>query len=202
MRKADLRKNHDDLDAALSRYRAFMEKVVGAQRVVSTAIEKRDLAESAVLRLCAWWEYFVDEHLVDCVNCDSSMLSTFFGLDIPPHPSKSLCQALLFGDKYSDFRSFGDLKGFSKKVLVAAANPFLAVSKKHAEVIDQTYTIRNYLSHYSFKARRSLMALYKKEYNMTRFLEPGQFLLGYEGKRLWAIFEAFQCASADMKASY
>lgn len=200
MRKSDLRHNHGPFDEALGRYRTFMQKVIDAQRVVSTAVEKRDLAESVLLRLCAQWEAFVDEHLVDCVNRDHSNLNTFFGATIPKHPSKDLCQALLYGDTYRDFKSFGDLKGFSKKVLPEASNPFLTVSAANAGKIDEAYKIRNYLSHYSEKARRSLMAMYKTEYNMDRFLEPGQFLLAYNARRLWAYFDAFEGASAQMKA--
>ena len=159
MRKADLAKNHKGFDAALTRYRAFMAKVLNAQRVVASSVEKRDIAESVVLRVCSWWEYFVDEHLVDCVNCDSSQLSQFFGVTIPPHPSKALCQVLLFGDTYRDFKSVSDLKGFSKKVLPGTSNPFSAISVTHAKLIDEVYVIRNYLSHYSFRAGRSLERL-------------------------------------------
>ena len=44
--------------------------------------------------------------------------------------------------------------------------------------------------------------LYKNKYDMDRFLEPGQFLLAYNSRRLWAYFDAFEGASNDMKASY
>jgi hypothetical protein len=49
----------------------FLAKVVHSERVIKTAQEKRDLAESVLLRICAYWESFVDEHLIDCVNVDS-----------------------------------------------------------------------------------------------------------------------------------
>lgn len=78
MRKSDLKKNHSPFDDAIHRYRDFAEKIVDAQRVVGTAAEKRDIAESVLLRLCANWERFVDEHLVDCVNCNHSRLSKYF----------------------------------------------------------------------------------------------------------------------------
>jgi hypothetical protein len=200
MRKANLRQNHEPFDAALGRYRAFMEKVVEAQRVVASMVEKRDIAESVLLRLCANWEAFVDEHLVDCINCDHSLLTKFFGVSIPKNPSKDLCQALVFGDTYRDFKSFGDLKTFSKKILPAASNPFLEVSTGHSKKIDEVYKIRNYLSHYSAKGRRSLMIMYRDEYEMDRCLEPGQFLLAYRAKRLWTYFDAFEGASTVMKA--
>jgi hypothetical protein len=78
----------------------------------------------------------------------------------------------------------------------------LVLASNHADRIDEVYTIRNYLSHYSHASRRSLHYVYKRKYGMSRFLEPGQFLLGYGGRRLWAYFDAFEGASDDMNAFY
>ena len=200
MRKADLNKNHKSLDERIARYRSFLDRIIAAQRVIGSALEKRDVAESVLLRLCANRECFVDEHLVDCVNVDPSRLEEFLGVPLPVHPGKNLCTALIFGDTYRDFPSFGALKGFSRKLLPDHSNPFLEVSKEHAKLIDEAYTIRNYLSHYSARAKRSLHRMYRDEYEMTRFLEPGQFLLAYNARRLWTYFGAFEGASAKMKA--
>lgn len=200
MRKSDLKKNHGPLDGAIERYRVFMDKIINAQRVISTAEEKRDIAESVLLRLCACWERFIDEHLVDCVNRDHTKLSQHFAVTIPDNPSWDLCHALIIGSSYKDFRSFGDLKGYSKKILPDESNPFLQVSTAHTKKIDEVYAIRNYLSHYSAASRRTLMNVYKSEYQMGKFLEPGQFVLAYNAERLWAYFDAFEGASADMLA--
>lgn len=202
MRKSDLKKNHAPFDSAVARYRGFMEKIVNAERVIGTAPEKRDLAESVLLRLCANWESFVDEHLVDCVNRDHTQLSKHFAVSIPENPSWDLCHALIIGESYKDFKSFGALKGFSKKILPEDSNPFLCISKAHTDRIDEAYTIRNYLSHYSSAGRRALMNVYKSKYEMERFLEPGQFLLAYDADRLWKYFDAFEGASTDMKTWY
>lgn len=200
MRKSDLKKNHQPLDDAIARYRAFMDKIINAQRVISTSKEKRDIAESVLLRLCACWERFIDEHLVDCVNRNHTRLSKHFAVKIPNHPSWDLCHALIIGASYKDFRSFGDLKGYSKKILPDDSNPFLQVSVARTKKIDEVYTIRNYLSHYSAASRRALINVYKSEYKMDRFLEPGQFVMAYNAQRLWTYFDAFQGASADMLA--
>ena len=202
MRKADLKKNHDSLDEAIDRYHVFLGKIIGAQRVVSTAAEKRDIAESVLLRLCAHWESFVEEHLIDCINVDHSKLKEYFHVIIPSNPSKNLCQALILGPGYKDFHSMDDMKRFSKKILHPSSNPFLAISRPHSKGIDEVYKIRNYLAHYSSAARRSLHSMYRGEYGMTRFLEPGQFLLGYNARRLWSYIDHFKGASADMKATY
>lgn len=200
MRKSDLKKNHVPLDAAIARYREFLARIIDAQRVVSTLVEKRDIAESVLLRLCAHWERFLDEHLVDCVNRYHGKLSAHFAVTIPANPSWELCHALIIGATYKDFKSFGDLKGFSKKILPDNSNPFLAITASHTKRIDEVYSIRNYLSHYSAASRRVLMSIYRNEYSMSKFLEPGQFVLAYDARRLWSYFDAFKGASSDMLA--
>lgn len=175
-----------------------MQRIIVAQRVISSAQEKRDLAESVLLRLCANWESFVDEHLVDCVNVDHSKLEDFLGVPIAAHPGKNLCTALIFGGGYRDFASFGQLKGFTKKLLPTSSNPFLEVTPTQSKRIDEVYTIRNYLSHYSARSKRALRYLYRVEYDVSRFQEPGQFLLAYKARRLWSYFDAFEGASRRM----
>ncbi|MFV2043777.1 MAG: hypothetical protein ACC700_11155 [Anaerolineales bacterium] len=202
MRKADLEKNHRAFDRALARYRSFTERIIAAQRVISNKTEKEDLIESVLLRLCANWERFVDEHLVDCVNVDHSKLNDFLGVPIPRNPTRNLCEALLIGANYLDFRSFGDLKGYSRKVLPDASNPFLAVASSNINKIDETFKLRNYVAHYSSAARRSLDRMYKNVYKLAKFVEPGRFLIAYDGRRLWKYFDAFQGASQDMKDWY
>ena len=200
MRKSDLFNRHTSFDSALDRYRTFSNKVMNAQRVISTAEEKRDLSESVILRLIANWESFVDEHLVACVNRDHSKLNKFLGVTIHSHPDMNLCRALIFGDGYRDFKETSALIGFSKKLLADSSNPFLAISKRHKNKIDDMYKLRNYLAHYSAKSRRILWHMYKTKYHYRRWIEPGMFLAGDKGKRLWECFDAFEGASSDMKA--
>lgn len=202
MRKADLAVNHRELDAALERYRGFMEKAIAAQRVIRTAQEKRDLAESVLLRLLANWERFVDEQLVDCVNIDHSKLSEYVGVNIGPHPTKNTCEAILFGGGYRDFPSYGALKGFSKKVLPESSNPFIQVHSSRTSAIDEMYKLRNYLAHYSSPARRALHRMYCDKYHYTNFIEPGRFLLGNNAQMLWHYFDMLEGLSEDMKAWY
>jgi hypothetical protein len=151
-----------------------MDKIINAERVIGTAGENRD----------------------------HSKLSEYFSVSIPQNPSWDLCHALIIGSTYTNFPSFGALKGYSKKILLDASNPFLAISPTHTEKIDEVYKIRNYLSHYSKASSRSLMHVYSTKYSMQRFLEPGQFLLAYDAQRLWGYFDGFAGASNDMKAWY
>jgi len=90
MRKADLLARHDGFRYDVDWYRDFLNRVTAARRVLSAAVDKREVAEMIVLRLCAHWEYYIDELLVAAINRDHSRLSEHFGVTIPPHPSKEL----------------------------------------------------------------------------------------------------------------
>jgi hypothetical protein len=136
------------------------------------------------------------------VNVDHSQLNEYLGVTIPRNPSHAVCQAVLFGGGYKDFRSIGDLKGFSRKILPEASNPFIQCGTGHCDTIDEVFKIRNYLAHYSAAARRALDRVYKDRYGLHRFAEPGRFLLARNGRRLWSYFDAFEGASSDMKAWY
>ena len=198
MRKADLRKSHRALETTLERQADFARRVLGAKRVISGAADKRDLMEAILLRVCARWERFVETQLVVCVNRNPQKLGEYLQADVPAHPSKSLCRALLYGRGYRDFKSCGELKGTARAALPPAKNPFDRIRSEDESLIDEAFQIRNYLSHYSDHARRKLARVYLERYKLRRFREPGQFLAAEGGRRLLAFIAAFQSASKSM----
>ena len=200
MNKSDILAKHDGFLDTIEWYREFLSRIIAAKRVLGNVAEKRELAESNVLRLCAHWEYYIDELIVASVNRNHSKLSEHFGVPIPEHPSYALCQALIFGDGYRDFPSFSSLKRFSKRILPDTGNPFIRIHSSHWKKIDEIYAIRNYLSHYSFKAKRTLLRMYQNNHGMARFMEPGQFLLAYNASRLGEYLYAFEGAATNMKS--
>ena len=75
------------------------------------------------------------------------------------------------------------------------------ISHKKITSIQFTYSLRNYLSHYSDFSRRKLFEAYKKHYAMNRFMEPGQFLFANKGKRFSELISNFKFTSISMKQS-
>jgi len=198
MRKADLRKNHEAFEEVLRRYGDFLGRMLGARRVVRAAEDKREITESALLRICAYWESLVVAEFVDCLNIDSSRLAEHLGVVLPKHLSLSLCEAILLRDGYFDFRSVGDLKSRAKKMLPDHVDPFAKISNAVAREIDEVFVIRNYLAHRSKAARRSLERMYSSAYGFERFREPGAFLLANGYERLKQYVGAFLQASQQM----
>jgi len=183
-------------------YIDFLERTIGAERaapVGGTKDDKAEIIESSIIRVCALWETLVENDLIDCLNLDSTKLSKYLQLDLPDHLNKDLCEAILLGTTYLDFKKVGNIKGFAKNILPPYINPFRLIEGPTEKKIDEAYTMRNYISHYSSKAKRGLCRMYQNSYNIRRFREPGDFLLSYGGNRLNPYITAFLDASEQMR---
>ena len=91
----------------------------------------------------------------------------------------------------------------SRQILIDQCNPFILISKSDLSKIDEFFIIRNYLSHYSYAAKRLLMNMYTKRYKMKRFVEPGVFLLARDSKddipRLGVYINVIKSIARDME---
>ena len=164
---------HLDLNSAID----LLMKIETSRRVVRTADEKASIFEAFTLRICALWESLVEELFIGCLNRDTSTFVKTTGFKLPKHITKDMSKAVLLGLDYLDFKSMGNLKSVSRKILVDHCNPFTTISNEKARKIDEFFKIRNYLSHYSHASRRSLHNMYKDRYRMRKFVEPGFFLM-------------------------
>ena len=134
------------------------------------------------------------------MNINCSKYREELQLKLPEHPSKDLCEAILVGPGYLDFKNVGDIKGFAKKVLPDDINPFkLIKNNPTGKRINELYIMRNYLSHYSRKSRRALQKMYQDSWGLKKFRQPGDFLISYSGKRLFEYIAAFLNASKQMR---
>jgi hypothetical protein len=199
MRKADLIKNHNEFEEDLRGYIDFIYRMVVAQRVVKYG-DKLEILESLVIRMCALWEAFIEGEMIDCLNIDCSTCKEELQLNLPKHMTRDLCEAILVGLGYLNLRSVGDIKRLAKRIFPDDVNPFRLIrTNPTAKRIDEFYTMRNYLSHYSGKSRRQLHKMYQDSWQLTKFREPGDFLMAYSGKRLVHYIEAFLNASEQMR---
>jgi hypothetical protein len=211
MRKADLTKNHDWFEEQINWFMSFLMRVKDAQLinqepidintkfVIGETLDKIEIVESSILRICALWESFVEEELIDCLNLDCSKFSEHLRLKLPKDMTRDTCAAALLGDRYLDFKSVGEIKNFAKKVLCQANNPFELIKKTNSKKIDEIYIIRNYLSHYSRKSMRALRDMYLKSHNHRNFIRPGNFLLSNNADRLVQYIKSFVDSSQQMR---
>lgn len=160
----------------------LLEKIERAKHTVKYRDEKRSIFEAFVLRICANWEILVEDLFIDCFSKDTSMFRSFTGFKIDRHINRETCKAIILGTQYFDFKSIDDLKKQAKQTIIPQCNPFKGIPKLNGSKIDEFFKIRNYLAHYSDAARRSLDKVYKRQYGLRRFVEPGAFLLARDKK--------------------
>lgn len=180
MKKASPETTIDIFLSNLYFYIELLNKIYTAKYIVSTSEEKEIIFESLLLRIHAHWETFIEDILIDCLNRDTSKYVEYTGFKLPKHVSRDLCSAILIGTKYLDFRSVGEVKKLANNILVDSYNPFKTISKTVAGKIDDFTKLRNYLSHQSFAAERTLMKMYKSRYKLQSFRSPGNFLLVWD----------------------
>jgi len=140
-------------------------------------LEKGEIYESFILKICATWETFIEDLLALCLGKDTCRYSQYIGTKFPKRLPKELCATLISGYRYFDFKNVDGLKGISKNILVAAYDPFSKIPRKESKKIDEFFLIRNYVAHRSRVAKRSLSRLYREVYHLREFQEPGAFLL-------------------------
>jgi len=179
----------------------FLSKVCNGKRVVDFRKEKEQIFEAFVFKICATWEVFTEDLLIDCLNKDTTQFAKHTGFKIPKHLSRDVCKAMIVGVGYLDFKNVSHLKRFAKKILVPDNDPFKEICQKPTgDKIDEFYTMRNYLAHYSYAATRKLEGVYKKK--GIKFHEPGDYLLSFDRKnskrRINVYIDAFVKAANEM----
>ena len=71
--------------------------------------------ESAVIRTAIAFEKLMLSCLVTAINNDTSMLSQTTGIQFPKHLTDEVCEFLVVGDGYFDFRGWDGLLKVSKQ---------------------------------------------------------------------------------------
>ena len=187
MNKASFKRCHEEFDAWMLIYGEMLKRLVEAKRVVRTKPEKLEIVEAFVRRCTVRWELLVTWDMLTSLNRDCSQYAMALGLKLPRHLSYDECKAILYGPRYLDFKGTEDILRFSKKYLVPALNPFLAVPKGVRDRIDEFLLVRNVLAHYSDASIRSYKTLMKDTYDYSRIPEPGAFLISVQssGQYRW-----------------
>lgn len=165
-------------------YADFLKKISSAKRVILTPTEKKETLEAFVLKVYVTWEILIQDLLVDCLNRDTSQYAKHKNIHLPRHLSRNVCENLISGLDYFNFTDTDDIIGKARKILVPQYNPFnskdLREVKDDLKKIDEFRKIRNYLAHYSSDSKQKLLKIYKSNYSLKKFCEPGNFLSAFD----------------------
>lgn len=160
---------------------------------------KELLLESFLLRSCAYWENFLEKEIILLVQLNSDSFKKYYDLHKNVFINNNIIRAILIGDKYRDWHDIQLLKNYFQRIIDPSDNPFEELSNERLEILQFTYTLRNYLSHYSTYSKKKLFSIYNKKYKYKRFIEPGSFLLNDYGKNFEALLLNFVLISASIR---
>ena len=162
--------------------------------------EKNILLESLLLRSCAYWENFLEKEIIILINLNSDKFKLNMELPSDIKLNLKLIRAILYGDEYRDFHDIKHFRNYFSKILVEEYNPFTNITNEQLKKINITYTIRNYLSHYSEYSKKKLYQAYVDNFKYKIFQEPGIFLLKEKGKYFENLIHNFVLVSANMRS--
>ena len=185
MNKASLQKTFRHLFSEMYRYDLLAQNIAGFSFLgISSVTGRQKLVEAIAIRVYVVWEIFIENLLIDCLHHDASQYASYKEMQLPKNLSRDVCELLLTGIGFLDIKGVGSLKGIANRVIVKECNPFNGIDSEDASMIDEFYIIRNYLAHQSRASKRSLSKeVYVKRHQITRFIEPGEFLAGYAAKQ-------------------
>ena len=179
MKKASLKEPFDRFFKKSAWYADFLNDII--ERTAFKPYEKKEILEAFVLKIYVNWERLVEDIFIGCLNRNTSKYANHMGIKLPTHSTKAQCEVFLSGTGFFSVRKISDVKGLSRNILVSRYNPFTSIQKDDGGKIDEFYDIRNYLAHYSRLSKRRLKNIYKN-YELTRLIEPGEFLFTNDTK--------------------
>lgn len=198
MKTKQILKIHDDFETKIENIIQYGLIIIQS----SSATSKNEhiiISEGLLLRSCALWESFIEELVVHLISLDVNFFKKNMGLAITDKINKRIIRAILYRDRYQDFNNISSYKGQIKKYIVEKNNSFANITTEQIKKMEFTYTMRNYLSHYSQYSKRKLLQLYKLDYHLNNFHEPGSFLRKSNGKNFEDLLHNFALTSVSMR---
>ncbi len=122
--------------------------------------------EGALVKLAAGFEQLMLRCLVGAVNNDTSGLSAVTGVAFPAHMTDEVCEYMVTGGKYFDFRGRDGLIKTLRQYLPATHYLVIDVSDAaRRRSLDRLIALRNFAAHESRQSKRAARA--STETNMS-----------------------------------
>lgn len=136
-----------------------------ASAVRSTSAEHASwVHDYAIIRLYREFESFILDCLVGMVNNDTSMLKETTQVDFPKHLTDEVCEYIITGGGYFDFKGRDGLIKVIKKYIPARHYLLDIVKKaKYKSHIECLCSLRNYAAHNSDIAKKAALAAVEQE---------------------------------------
>jgi hypothetical protein len=155
--KLSVQKFKDSMNDILSFINAF--KSVASDKHYSW------IHDAAIIRVYRSFETLMLEVLVALINKDPTILQSTTGIKFPKQLTDEVCEYLITGGGYFDFKGkSGLIKVF--KQFVPSSHPILCVIKKpeYDNAIEKLSSLRNFAAHGSRQSKRAALAATGSKY--------------------------------------
>lgn len=112
----------------------------------------------AVIRLYREFEQMMLAAIVGAINNNTETISSTTGVDFPKHLTDEVCEYLVLGGSYFDFKGRDGLIKTLKK-FVPDSHYLINITKKekYKQTLEQLSALRNYAAHESSKSKRAVL---------------------------------------------
>lgn len=112
----------------------------------------------AVIKLYRTFESFMLDCLIGAINNDTAALSSKSGISFPKHLTDEVCEYIITGQGYFDFKGRDGLIGIVKRY-VPDTHYVLATVKhsKYKEALEHLCALRNFAAHESYKSKKAAL---------------------------------------------
>jgi hypothetical protein len=150
--------------------------------------------EYALIRLYREFERLVLECLVGPVNNDTATIAGRTGIEFPKHLTDEVCEYLVVGDGYLDFRGRDGLSRILRK-FVPDTHYLVRIIKKqrYKSTLEQLSALRNWAVHPSSIAKRRA----KAALNAQRIGSSGAWPKAHD--RMWRIMATMAILARDIR---
>lgn len=153
MRKKSVKKANENLASELARIDQFLAATAGLNaQVVEWA------HDHAIIRLYRAFEDFVLYVLVCAVNNDTAQISEVTGINFPKHLNDEVCEFIIAGDGYFDFKGRDGLIKTVKRFVKEDHYLVTAIKNtKYKEPLERLSALRNFAAHDSAHSKKSAL---------------------------------------------
>ena len=136
--------------------------------------------------------------LVSAINNDTSVLSQTTGIEFPKHLTDEVCEYLVVGDGYFDFRGWdGLLKTYNRFVGSSHWTVLVLKSKpSHKKNLNILFALRNYAAHESTQSKRRFRA----EIGAVNLQRPGAW--AKRGTRMPDLLSGLRTLAQDLEVKW
>lgn len=155
MRKKSAKKAAKDFKKATSEIDTFLQSLAKSG---TTKMHLTWAHDYAVIRLYREFEGMILQCLIAAVNNDTAHLSDQVGIAFPKHLTDEVCEYIIVGDGFFDFRGRDGLIGTLKKFLPSNHYLITIVRKQtYKTALMRLCALRNFAAHGSKQSRKNAL---------------------------------------------